>query len=156
MDTTHPHTTFHLAGLLFGIPAAEVLELTKHRELTRVPLAPEMVEGLMNLRGQLVTAIDLRRRLALPPRPAGEVPMNVVLLTPDGPVSLIVDAVGEVIELGDASFEPPPETVHGAARETIRGVHKLPDRLLLILDPHRVVAPPPVAVPSPSPSKQTL
>ena len=139
MPATHPYTTFHLAGLLFGLPAAGVLELTRHRELTRVPLAPAMIEGLLNLRGQLVTAIDLRRRLALPPRPAGTLPMNVVLLTADGPVSLIVDDIGEVIELDAETFEPPPESVRGVAREVIVGVCKLPDRLLLILDATKVV-----------------
>ncbi len=136
---TQIFATFLVDGLLFGLPAAEVLELTNHREMTRVPLAPPTIEGLMNLRGQIIAAVDLRRRLDLHPRPAGQLPMNVVLHTDDGPVSLLVDQVGEVIELGEETFEPAPETVRGVARELLRGVHKLPGRLLLLLDPKRII-----------------
>ena len=139
MSNARSFTTFLVDGLLFGVPAEEVLELTRQRELTRVPLAPPMVEGLMNLRGQLVTAIDLRRRLGLRPRPAGQPPVNVVLLTEEGTVSLLVDQIGEVLELGEDCFEPAPETVRGVAHELVQGVYKLPGRLLLILDPRRII-----------------
>jgi len=145
-----------LDSLLFGVPAAEVLELTNQRQLTRVPLAPPMVEGLMNLRGQLVTAIDLRRRLGLPPRQDGTPPMNVVLITAEGPVSLIVDQIGEVLELGEEVFEPPPESVRGIARELLLGVYKLPGRLLLILDAHKVTDAASISQPrKPSPTHTT-
>jgi purine-binding chemotaxis protein CheW len=133
------YATFFADGLLFGLPATEVLELANPRELTRVPLAPGTLAGLMNLRGQIIAAIDLRRRLGLPPRPAGQLAMNVVLRTADEPVSLLVDRVGEVIDLGDDTFEAAPETVRGVARELLRGVHKLPGRLLLLLDPQRII-----------------
>ena len=93
----------------------------------------------MNLRGQIIPAIDLRRRLELRPRPENLSPMNVVLRTEDGPVSLLVDQVGEVIELGEETFEVAPETVRGVARELLRGVHKLPHRLLLLLDPRAII-----------------
>ena len=139
MATTQIFATFLVDGLLFGVPAAEVLELTTRRELTRVPLAPPTIEGLMNLRGQIIPAIDLRRRLELRARPENLSPMNVVLRTEDGPVSLLVDQVGEVIELGEETFEVAPETVRGVARELLRGVHKLPNRLLLLLDPRAII-----------------
>ncbi len=132
--------TFFVDGMLFGMPATQVMELTRFHELTRVPLAPPTVAGLMNLRGQVVTAVDMRRRLELRPRPADQQPMNVVLRREDVLVSLLVDQVGEVIELDDANFEPPPDTLRGVARDLVRGVHKLPGKLLLLLDPNKVIA----------------
>ena len=132
--------TFLVDGQLFGVPATEVMELTRFHELTRVPLAPPTVAGLMNLRGQVVTAVDMRSRLGLRPRPAGQQPMNVVLRREDVLVSLLVDQVGEVIELDDSTYEPVPDTLRGIARELVRGVHKLPGRLLLLLDPAKVIA----------------
>jgi purine-binding chemotaxis protein CheW len=139
MNASNIFATFSVDGLLFGVPAAEVMELTPRRELTRVPLAPPTIEGLMNLRGQIIAAVEMRRRLELRPRAAGEASRNVVLRTEDGPVSLLVDQIGEVIELGEEMFEPVPETLRGIAREMVRGVYKLPGRLLLILDPRKVL-----------------
>jgi purine-binding chemotaxis protein CheW len=102
--------------------------------MTRVPLAHEVVEGMINLRGQIVVAIDLRRRLQLSERADGELPINVVVRTPDGAVSLLVDEIGEVIEVEQSSFEAPPETLRGAVRSMILGVHKLDGKLLHLLD----------------------
>jgi purine-binding chemotaxis protein CheW len=102
--------------------------------MTRVPLAPRVVQGLINLRGQIVTAIDLRRRLDLPDRPEDARPMNVVVRTSDGVVSLLVDEIGDVLEVDQSLLERPPETIAGAARELVTGVYKLKDRLLLALD----------------------
>jgi purine-binding chemotaxis protein CheW len=114
--------------------------------MTRVPLAPRMIEGLINLRGQIVTAIDLRRRLELPPRAEGRLPMNVVVRTDDGAVSLLVDEIGDVVEIQDDTYERPPETLNGVARELIQGVYKLKERLLLILDTEKTVGVPTSAV----------
>lgn len=132
--------TFFVDGQLFGMPAAEVLELSRAHALTPVPLAPPTIAGLMNLRGQVVTAVDMRRRMDLRPRPADQPPMNVFLRREDVLVSLLVDQVGEVIELGDTTYEPVPDTLRGITRELVRGVHKLPGRLLLLLDPEKVIA----------------
>jgi len=107
--------------------------------MTRVPLASPVVQGLINLRGQIVTAIDLRRRLELKPRPEGQLPMNVVVRTDDGPMSLLVDEIGDVLEMDADGFERPPETLRGVARELIRGSYKLKNRLLLTLDTERAV-----------------
>jgi purine-binding chemotaxis protein CheW len=131
--------TFFLAGHYFGLDVLRVQEVIRYQEMTRVPLAPPVVRGLINLRGQIVTAIDLRRRLELEDRPAGQLPVNVVVHTDDGAVSLLVDEIGDVLEVSEKLFEPPPETLKGTARELIRGAYKLPGRLLLILDPERTV-----------------
>jgi purine-binding chemotaxis protein CheW len=130
----HQFCTFHLAGHYFGVEVKRVQEVVRHQPTTRVPLAPAAVRGLINLRGQIVTAIDLRRRLDLPDRPVGEPPVNVVVETGDGAVSLLVDEIGDVLDVPEAAFEPPPEALRGPARELIRGAYKLDGRLLLVLD----------------------
>jgi purine-binding chemotaxis protein CheW len=94
---------------------------------------------LINLRGQIVTAIDMRKRLKLRPRPEGMLPMSMVVRGADGAVSLLVDEIGDVVEVDRESFERPPENLEGVARELIRGVYKLRDRLLLVLDTERAV-----------------
>jgi purine-binding chemotaxis protein CheW len=126
--------TFLLDGRLFGVPVPRVQEVIRFHEMTGVPLAPDVVEGMINLRGQIVIAIDLRRRLALHPRRADELPVNVVVRTDDGVVSLLVDEVGEVVEAEEATFEPPPQTLPGNARAMLLGVHKLESRLMHVLD----------------------
>jgi purine-binding chemotaxis protein CheW len=113
----------------------EVQEVIRYQEMTRVPLAAPVVRGLINLRGQIVTAIDLRRRLGLPDRgDSGEhLPMNLVVRTDDGVVSLLVDEIGEVVEVDEDTFERPPPTLDGVARELVRGVYKREGSLLLVL-----------------------
>src|SRR5262245_2958418 len=101
--------------------------------MTRVPLAPPTIQGLLNLRGQIVTGINLRRRLELPERTSDNLPMNVVLGGEDRPVSFLVDRIGEVIEVAADAWERPPETLQGKVRDLIQGVCPLEDELLLIL-----------------------
>lgn len=134
MNEESQFCTFFLDGLYFGLDVLKVQEIIRYQEMTRVPLAPPVVRGLINLRGQIVTAIDLRRRLQLKERPRDHLPVNVVVQTDDGAVSLLVDEIGDVLEVSQKEFERPPETLKGAARELIRGAYKLKDRLLLILD----------------------
>jgi len=126
--------TFYLDGLLFGVELKSVQEVVRSLDMTQVPLAPAVVSGLINLRGQIVTAVDLRKRLELQPRAANATVMNVVVRSEDGAVSLQVDEIGDVVEVEDSTFEPPPETLRGAVRSIIIGVHKLNDRLLHVLD----------------------
>ena len=140
MSDEHKFCTFTLDGLLFGVEVLKVQEVIRYLEMTRVPLAPSVVRGLINLRGQIVTAIDLRRRLELSERPADQSPMNVVIRTDDEAVSLLVDEIGDVREVEEELFEQPPETLKGVARELIRGAYKLKDRLLLVLDTEKAVA----------------
>lgn len=129
--------TFVLDQLYFGVEVLKVQEVIRYQELTRIPLAPPVVEGLINLRGQIVTAIELRRRLGLADRKDGELPMNVVVRTSDGVVSLLVDEIGDVVEVAEAQFEQAPDTLAGPTRDLVRGVYKLKDRLLLLLDEER-------------------
>jgi purine-binding chemotaxis protein CheW len=129
--------TFLLDGYLFGVPVPQVQEVIRFHPMTPVPLAPPAVEGLINLRGQIVLAIDLRRRLSLAGRSAGDLPVNVVVRTTDGAVSLLVDEIGDVIEVEQSSFEASPETLRGAVRSMILGVHKLEHKLLHLLDTER-------------------
>jgi len=119
----------------FGIDVAYVQEVIRHQEITRVPLAPPGVTGLINLRGQIVTALDLRLRLGIPARLDGDPPMNVIVRTDDGPVSLLVDEIGDVLDVSGASWEPLPETLTDASKVLIDGVYKLKDCLLHLLDP---------------------
>lgn len=137
--TSGQFSTFFVADLFFGVDVLRVQEVLRFQPMTRVPLAPEIVEGLINLRGQLVTAIDMRRRLHLPLRAPGEAPMNMVIRTEEGAVSLLVDEIGDVLDVDAAAFERPPENLDPAAQELIRGVYKLKDRLLLVLEPDRTV-----------------
>lgn len=132
-------STFYVDRLFFGVEVEKVQEVLRHQEMTRVPLAPPVVRGLINLRGQIVTAIDLRRRLELSEEPADQLPMNVVIRTTDGAMSLLVDEIADVVEAGADSFEQPPDTLHASARTMISGVHKLNERLMHILDCERVV-----------------
>lgn len=131
--------TFTIDNHLFGIEVSRIQEVIRSQRMTRVPLAPAVVGGLINLRGEIVTAIDLRRRLELPPRPDGVEPMNVVVRTRDGAVSLLVDEIGDVLDVSDETFEVPPGTVEGIALALIRGAHKLDGRLLLVLDTDRTI-----------------
>ena len=129
--------TFLLDRHLFGVPVPQVQEVIRFQPMTPVPLAPPAVEGLINLRGQIVLAIDLRRRLSLPGRSQSALPVNVVVRTPDGAISLLVDEIGDVIEVDESSFEVAPETLRGAVRSMILGVHKLEGNLLHLLDTDR-------------------
>jgi purine-binding chemotaxis protein CheW len=131
--------TLFLDGACYGIEVTRVQEIIRYQRLTRVPLAPGVIAGLMNLRGQIVTAVDLRRRLSLPERGGDTLPTNVVINSEVGVVSLLVDEVGDVLQVDSDSFEPPPQTLRRPARDLVRGAYKLKDRLLLVLNTEQVV-----------------
>jgi purine-binding chemotaxis protein CheW len=139
MSTTQQFCTFFVDGQFFGVPVQQVQEVIRYQEMTRLPLVPRVIRGLINLRGQIVVAIDLRRRLNAPELPEGQLPMNVVVRTADGAVSLLVDEIGDVLEAREETFERPPETLQDASRELVLGVHKLSNQLLLILDTEKAV-----------------
>ena len=126
--------TFVLDRLLFAVEVDRVQEVIRYQDATPVLTAPDSVAGLINLRGQIVTAIDLRSRIGLPKREEGAVPMNIVVRANDGAVSLLVDEIGEVVEVDPDSFEPLPQTITGAMRKTTTGVYKLDRALLHALD----------------------
>ena len=137
-------STFSVNGHLFGVEVAVVQEVIRYQPMTRVPLAPAALAGLINLRGQVITAVDLRRRLGFPERAAGELAMDVIVRTSDGLVSLLVDRIGDVVEVAQEAFEEPPETLAGIARDLIRGAYKLDHALLLLLDVQGAVDLPPL------------
>src|ERR1700761_5081062 len=132
-------STFFVADLFFAVDVLNVQEVLRFQQMTPVPQAPEVIEGLINLRGQIVTAIDMRRRLGLPPRDGDKAPMNIVVRTSDGAVSLLVDEIGDVLDMDAATYERPPENLDPAARQLILGIYKLKGQLLLVLDAERAV-----------------
>jgi purine-binding chemotaxis protein CheW len=134
--------TFLVDNRLFGVDVTLVQEVIRFQEMTRVPLAPPVIRGLINLRGQIVTALDMRARLGLPARNDDARPMNLVVRTDEGAVSLLVDEIGDVVEVDESCQERVPETLTGGARGLISGVCKLKDRLLLVLDTERAIAEP--------------
>lgn len=139
LDTRATYCTFHLDHLYLGVEVLNVQEVIRAQKMTDVPLAQPVVKGLMNLRGQIVTALDLRHQLGLPQVTRHRPPTNVVIRTSEGSVSLLVDEIGDVLQVDNNEFEPPPETLQGVARQYILGTYKLPNKLLLILDTKRVV-----------------
>jgi purine-binding chemotaxis protein CheW len=137
--STQQFATFRLGDHLLGLEVERVQEVLRHQRITPVPQADAAVAGLINLRGQVVTALDMRERMALPPRPGGEEPMNVVVRVDDEVLSLLVDSIGDVIDVDEDDFEVPPDTLSGPGRELLRGAYKLDGALLLALDVDRAV-----------------
>lgn len=131
--------TFTLAEHIYCVDVARVQEVLRPQPRTRVPLAPPAVAGLINLRGQVMTAIDLRTQLRLPAQPEGHEPMVVVIRVPGDPVALLVDAIGSVVEADDTDFEPSPPTLSPEVRELVRGAYKAHDALLLVLHIDRAI-----------------
>jgi purine-binding chemotaxis protein CheW len=132
--------TFYLSGHYLGVDVLHVQEVIRSQAMTPVPLADPAVRGLINLRGQIVTAIELRRRFGFPDRANDVEPVNVVVQTEDGAVSLLVDEIGDVVEVSQSAFERLPETIRGLPRELTQGAYKLSERLLLVLDVERTAA----------------
>lgn len=137
--------TFSLDEFLFGVGIDNVHEVIRNQPITRIPLAPPDIVGLISLRGQIITSIDLRLRLELPPHPPGKLPVNLIVKHLGQAASLLVDRVEDVLTVDDDLLEPPPGTLKGVGHELIRGAYKLPDRLLLLLDVGRVVHPDSIA-----------
>lgn len=142
---TRQFATFRLEDAHYGIEVACVQEVLSEQPRTVVPLAPPAVAGLINLRGQVVTALDLRARVGLPPREGDRPSMNIVVRVGDEVVALLVDSIGDVVEVEDKDFESPPDTLGGPLRDLITGAYKLPGHLLLSLDVLRAVALPAAA-----------
>lgn len=136
---TQQFATFWLDGHLYGLEVEHVQEVLRAQVLTRVPQAPLAVAGLLNLRGQVVTAIELRQRLGLAPRPAEDTAILVVVRLRGEVVSLLVDTIGDVVDVCGDDFELPPDTLDGTVREVIRGAYKLDGQLLLALDVQKAV-----------------
>lgn len=126
--------TFLIADQLFGIPVSEVQDVFSPQAITRVPLAPPEIGGVLNLRGRIVTAIDVRQRLGLPPRNEGAIAMAVGIEKGGESYGLIIDRVGEVLSLDETQFERNPANLSGRWREISRGVFRLDQQILVVLD----------------------
>lgn len=137
--TSQEFVTMTIHGQLFGIPVLSVQDVLGSQKLTRIPLAAKEVAGALNLRGRIVTAIDVRRRLGLPPADGDSDGMSVVVDFRGELYSLIIDSVGEVLSLPDDSFERNPATLDPAWREVSLGVYRLEKQLLVILDVARLL-----------------
>ncbi len=125
--------TFWVGDLFLGVGVEAVQEVLRLESVTPVPLAPPVVHGLINLRGRIVTAVDLRRQLGVGGDHPSQ-PMNLILGGAASGLSFVVDRVGDVVEVAEADFEEPPDTLRGRSRQLIRGAYKLTERLLLVLD----------------------
>lgn len=126
-------TTFVIDGDLFGIEVMKVQEVTGTPLVFGVPLAPSFVRGLVNLRGQIATALGLREIFSKPPKVSGDL-MSVVCKIDGNLVSLIVDSIGDVVEIDGSRFEPPPDTIPPEVRRFIKGIYKMNGALLSVLD----------------------
>ena len=133
------YATFSLGGEIFAVDALQVQEIVLFQKMTPVPHSPTYILGLINLRGQIVTALDLRYRLSGEPISISENNMNVILKTPAGICSVLVDDVGDVLEIEDARMESVPETMSARMRDFITKICKMDDGLLCILDIDRIV-----------------
>jgi purine-binding chemotaxis protein CheW len=134
MTQTRQFCTFYLDRLLFGVESQKIQEVVTYRSLRPVPLAPAAVSGLMNLRGQVVVALELRRQLEMPDRASDQSPVCLVVSAANGTVCLLADEVGSVVDVEDRTFEASPETLSRRLRSVIRGVHKLEHELMHVLD----------------------
>jgi purine-binding chemotaxis protein CheW len=132
--TTAEFVTVTVDGQMFGIPVLSVQDVLGPQKITKIPLSPPEIAGVLNLRGRIVTAIDLRRRLRLAGRPEGERGMSVVVEHKGEPYSLIVDSVGEVMALPESAFERNPPTLSARWREISGGIYRLDGNLLVVLE----------------------
>ncbi|NYZ15218.1 chemotaxis protein CheW [Azospirillum sp. RWY-5-1] len=133
------YVTMTIAEQLFGIPVLQVQDVLGHQKITRIPLAPPEVAGSLNLRGRIVTAIDVRLRLNLPGRPKNKPGMSIVVDLRGELYSLMVDSVGEVLSLLNEDFERNPATLDPRWREVSTGIYRLNNQLMVVLDVPRLL-----------------
>lgn len=131
--------TFRLMGQLMGLPVLDVHDVLAAQKITHVPLAPAAVAGVLNLRGRIVTAIDLRTRLGLTPRDPAESYMCIVVEHKGEPYSLLIDTVGDVLSLTQKQFEANPITLNSHWRTISRGIFRLDGELLVAVDVDRLL-----------------
>jgi purine-binding chemotaxis protein CheW len=138
-ETAVEYVTVVLGGQLFGLPISRVQDVFMLERLTRVPLAPPEIAGVLNLRGRIVTAIDMRCRLDLPERDRNRPPMAVGIECKGESYGLLIDAVGEVVKLDATTSEPNPVNLDVRLARISAGIHRLERQLLVILDVDRVL-----------------
>ncbi len=134
VDETFQFVTFYVGESLFGIEAIRVQEVIRHQDMTPIPLAPQAIQGLINLRGQIVTAVDALFTLGLASGSNCKTPMDIIIATEDGAMSLLVDQIGDVLEVPASSYSAVPDNMPLSQRDMIAGVYKLCDKLMLLLN----------------------
>lgn len=134
LDYENQYVSFWLDGQLLGVPVNSVQEVLNPQQIASTPKARSEIAGLVNLRGQIVTAVDLRQRLGLPPFESEEGSMNVVVRYKNEPFSFLVDEVGDVINVSRDLMKPVPQTLDARWREVTVGVFRLETRLFVILN----------------------
>lgn len=132
--------TFSIGDEEFGVDILKVQEIIRTMEITKVPRAPEFVEGVINLRGKVIPIIDLRRRFGLSSKAHDKHTRIIVIEINNMIVGFVVDSVSEVLRIPASTVEPPPPVVAGMESEYISGVGKLQDRLLILLDLDRLLS----------------
>ncbi len=137
--TKSDYVSMVVGGQLFGVPVLEVRDVFVPSKLAYVPMAPPEVAGVLNLRGRIVTAIDLRQRLGFEPRDEGVQVMAVVIEYLGEPYSLLVDAVGEVLSLDATSFERNPSNLDSRLRDVSEGIFRLEDKLMVVIQLDKVI-----------------
>jgi len=142
MTTTNASTrqvcTFTVGELTFGVDVQNVHEVIRAQQMTKVPMAPSVVRGLINLRGRIVTAVDMRARLEVDPLADDEEPMNVVVHSEEMAVSLLVDEIGDVLNVEESLRAQPPAGLSPVVGDLVESVYKLEGDLLLVLDPKAI------------------
>jgi len=138
-ETFSDFVTMTIDQQLFGIPVLQVQDVLGPQRITRIPLAPPEVAGSLNLRGRIVTAIDVRLRLGLPPRPRSDNDMSIVVDLRGELYSLMVDSVGEVLSVSSKSFERNPATLDPIWRDLSAGICRLNNQLMVVLDVARLL-----------------
>ena len=133
------YVTTMIGGQLFGLPISRVQDVFMPERLTRVPLASNDVAGVLNLRGRIVTAIDMRARLGLPKDETGRPPMAVGVELRGESYGLLIDSIGEVMKLPDEGREVNPVNLDPRMTEMSAGVHRLDGQLMVVLDVERVL-----------------
>jgi purine-binding chemotaxis protein CheW len=128
--------TFYLGDFIFGIPAEKVVEINKDLEITPVPLADEFILGIMNLRGHIVTVMDLQKKIKL----QGDLNyrLNLIIKKDNELLSFLVEKIGDIMEVPVAKLEETPDRIEGLDREYIEKIYQLPDRLLLLLNVNKL------------------
>jgi purine-binding chemotaxis protein CheW len=139
LETMTEYVTATVGGQLFGLPIARVQDVFVLDRLTRVPLAPPEIAGVLNLRGRIVTAIDLRRRLGLAPLAEPRKRMAIGIECKGESFGLLIDAIGEVMNLPSSGREDNPVNLEARLARVSAGVHRLEDRLMVVLDVDRVL-----------------
>jgi len=132
--------SFNIGGEEFGVDILKVREINRMIEVTRVPNAPEFVDGVINLRGKVIPIIDLRRRFGMARKDHDKNTRIVVVELNGRVIGFVVDAVSEVLRIPKSITEPPPPIVAGVHAEYITAVGKLEDRLLILLDLERILS----------------